>query len=85
LTEEPERPPAGEEDSRSVDLGEPEREAEGEDREERRPDLDERHDRIRTTRKAPGPPLAEPDEAEPLEDEPEGGGAAEEQPVDPEE
>jgi hypothetical protein len=64
-----ERKPTGSDEVESADLGEPERLDEQGHREERpRPDPAERHERIRTHRKAMGPPLREPDEPAPLEE-----------------
>ena len=84
MSEEHERPPAGEEQSESVELGEPERESPLAERDEAPPNLDERQERIRTRRKPAGPPHVEPDEAPAPEEELEqGGGETEQQPVDP--
>lgn len=84
MSEEPERPSAGHDEAKSLDLGEPEREGNGEEHAEARPNLDERHDRIRTQRKPMGPPLAEPEEPEALQEDFDADGrVAEERPVDP--
>jgi hypothetical protein len=84
LTEESERPQAGEEEAETVELGTPQREVEREEHEDVRPDLDERHERIRTTRKPMGPPLTEPDEAEAMDDTfAEDARETDEPPVDP--
>ena len=81
MNEEHERRPTGSDEVESVDLGEPDRADEQEDHEERRPpDLAERHERIRTTRKAMGPPLPETDEPGALEEHRE---APEEEPEEP--
>jgi hypothetical protein len=83
MNEDPEvRPPTGQDESASVELGEPTSEPEGEEREERRPDLDERDRRISTRRKPMGPPLQEPEEAREDEFEREEREPAE-RPVDP--
>lgn len=84
MSEEPERSPAGQAESESVDLDEPQREERRAERGGPRPNLDERHERIQTTRKPMGPPLGEPDEDEALDDTLERGREAE-QPVDPDE
>lgn len=60
--------PDGDEEARTVKLGEPEHEAgevergAREEREEERPDLDERERRVSTERKPMGPPLEEGEE-----------------------
>jgi hypothetical protein len=59
------RPPAGRGEANSVEHGEPAHEREARDealRQEPRPNLDEREDRISTRRKPMGPPLPEPEE-----------------------
>jgi hypothetical protein len=67
--------PHGNEEAHSAELGEPEHEpaevAEGAraEREEERPDLDERESRISTERKPMGPPLEEGEGARAAEEE----------------
>ncbi len=78
-----ERTPDGGEESATVQVGEPVRESDAVERrarEEERPDLDERERRIRTQRKAMGPPLEEAEERA----EPQGPEESPEPPTDPE-
>jgi hypothetical protein len=83
MSEDPEgRPPAGEAEPVSVDVGEPTRATRGEGGEERRPDLDERESRISTERKPMGPPLQDP-EAPPESDFERRERGPAERPVDP--
>jgi hypothetical protein len=59
-----ERAPDGDEESTSVQVGEPARESDAERSvREERPDLDERERRIRPQRKPMGPPLEEAEES----------------------
>jgi hypothetical protein len=60
-----ERTPDGGEESARVQLGEPVRDSDADERrarEEERPDFDERQRQIRTQRKPMGPPLEEPED-----------------------
>jgi|SRR5215217_932276 len=62
-----ERTPDGGEESARVQVGEPVRDSDANERrarEEERPDLDERQRRIRTQRKSAGPPIEEAEEEE---------------------
>jgi hypothetical protein len=59
------RTPDGGEEAARVQVGEPERGSNADERrarEEERPDFDERERRIRTQRKPMGPPLEEPED-----------------------
>src|SRR5688500_10732043 len=57
------RPSDGQGAPRTADVGEPARAPEGDQRDEARPDLDDRERRISTRRKAMGPPLREREES----------------------